>query len=86
MDPCHLIKKIRNSVLSSGFLRSHQRLLTVDGNFIIWKMWIDAYQWDRSTNTFPIHHKLTDEHLFPTNAQKLRNKLAFQVLDSDMLH
>lgn len=86
MDPCHLIKKIRNSVLSSGFLQSHQRLLTVDGHFVIWKMWIDAYQWDRSTNTFPIHHKLSDEHLFPTNAQKMRNKLAFQVLDNDMLH
>ena len=49
MDPCHLIKKIRNSILSSGFLDSHQRLLTVDGCVIIWKMWSDAYQWDRSS-------------------------------------
>lgn len=83
MDPCHLIKKIRNSVLSSGFLDSHQRILTVNKHVIIWKMWVDAYQWD-CTNSFRIHHKLTDEHIFPSNAQKMRNKLAFQTLDSDM--
>lgn len=86
MDPSHLVKKIRNSVLSSGFLDSHQRLLTVNNNVIIWKMWIDAYQWDRSNNSFPIHHKLSDEHIYPSNAQKMRNKLAFQTLDSDMLN
>lgn len=83
MDPCRLIKKIRNSVLSSGFLDSHQRILTVNKHVIIWKMWVDAYQWD-CTNSFRIHHKLTDEHIFPSNAQKMRNKLAFQTLDSDM--
>ncbi|KAJ8311525.1 hypothetical protein KUTeg_010880 [Tegillarca granosa] len=85
MDPSHLLKKIRNSVLSSGFLTSHQRLLTVNGHFIIWKMWVDAYQWD-CTNSFRIHHKLCDEHIFPNNAQKMRNKLAFETLDSDMLN
>lgn len=70
MDPCHQIKKMRNSVLSSGFLSSHQRLLTVNGHVIIWKMWVDAYNWDCS-NSFRVHH----------NA---RNKLAFQTLDADM--
>ena len=85
MDPSHLIKKIRNSVLSSGFLSSHQRLLTLNGHFIIWKMWVDAYQWD-CTNSFRIHHKLTDEHIFPNNAQKMRNKFAFETLDSEMLN
>lgn len=85
MDPCHLIKKIRNSVLSSVFLQSHQRLLTVNGHVIIWKMWIDAFNWDL-TNSFRVHHKLSDEHIFPTNSQKMRNKLAFDVLDSEMLN
>ena len=83
MDPCHQIKKMRNSVLSSGFLNSHQRLLTVNGHVIIWKMWVDAYNWDCS-NSLRVHHKLSDEHTFPTNAQKMRNKLAFQALDTDM--
>lgn len=86
MDPCHLIKKNRNSVLGSGFLSSHQRLLTMNGKFIMWKMWIDAYQWDRSSNSFQIHHKLCDEHIYPSSSQKMRNKLAFQCLDSDMLN
>lgn len=40
-------------------------------------MWIDAYQ---------IHHKSCDEHIYPSNAQKMRNKLACQTLDSDMLN
>jgi len=86
MDPCHLIKKIRNSLLSSGIKDQHQRLLTIDGCTINWQMWIDAYHWDRNCHSFPIHHKLTDEHLFPNNAQKMRNKLAFETLNDDMLH
>ena len=86
MDPPHLLKKNRNSVLSSGFQPSHQRLLNFESHFIIWKMFVDAYNWDCTNNSFKIHHKLTDEHLFPSNSQKMRNKLAFQVLDEDMLN
>ena len=85
MDPPHLLKKIRNSILSSGFLESHQRLLSINGKFIIWKMWIDAYKWD-PLNSFQIHRKLTDEHIFPNNAQKMRNKLAYECLDDEMLN
>jgi len=55
--------------LSSVFLQSHQRLLSVNGHVIIWKMWIDAFNWDL-TNSFRVHHKLSDEHIFPTNSQK----------------
>ncbi|KAL3890552.1 hypothetical protein ACJMK2_002834 [Sinanodonta woodiana] len=86
MDPCHLLKKIRNSILSRGFEDFHKRHLTVDGFFIIWKMWIDAYKWDHSTNIFPVHQKLSDEHMFPNDAQKMRNKLAFETLNHDMLN
>lgn len=85
MDPCHLLKKIRNGILSSGFKDFHSRVLTIDGRVVVWDMWINAYLWDRN-NPFPVHRKLTDEHLFPNNAQKMRNKLAFDVLDQEMLH
>ena len=85
MDPCHLLKKMRNSVLSSGEKQFHTRILTLEGKVIVWQMWIDTYLWDRN-NPFPVHHKLSDEHLFPNNAQKMRNKLAFDVLDKEMLH
>lgn len=86
MDPCHLIKKIRNSVLSSGIKAHDQRLLSFESCTIQWQMWIDAYSWDRNTHRFPIHNKLTQEHIFPNNAQKMRNKLAFETLNVDMLH
>ena len=84
MDPCHLIKKIRNSLLSSGYKEHHNRVLTIESCTITWQMWIDAYHWDRNSNPFPIHHKLSDEHLFPNGAQKMRNKLAFETLNDDM--
>ena len=85
MGPCHLLKKIRNSVLSSGNKQFHIRELNLDGIVIVWQIWIDAYLWYRH-NPFSIHRKLTDEHLFPNNAQKRRNKLAFDALDKEMLH
>ena len=51
MDPVHLIKKIRNSCLSSGIKDFHQRLLTVDSCTIQWQMWVDAYNWDRNSHS-----------------------------------
>jgi hypothetical protein len=86
MDPCHVIKKPRNSVLSSGITDHHQRLLTIDDRTIQWKMWIDAYLWDQDNHSFKIHHKLTHDHIFPNSAQQMRNHLAFDTLNSDMLH
>lgn len=86
MDPCHLIKKLRNSVLSSAIQKNHQRLLTVGGKSIQWQMWIDAYNWDQNNHSFKIHHRLSQDHIHPNNAQKMRNKLAFETLDSDMLY
>lgn len=72
--------------MTSGIKEHHQRLLTVQNKTIQWQMWIDAYNWDQHSHTFPIHHKLTQDHLFPNNAQKMRNNLAFETLNTDMLH
>lgn len=88
IDPPHLFKKIRNSVLSSlssGLIQSYQRLLTVNGKYVIRKMWADAFTWDQ-LNTFKTHHKLTNEHIFPNGAQKIRNKLAYECLNDNMLN
>jgi len=49
-------------------------------------MWVDAYNWDNDTHRFPFHQKLTQEHIFPNSAQKMRNKLAFETFIADMLH
>ena len=38
------------------------------------------------THSFPVHQKLTHDHLYPNAAQKIRNHLAEDVLNKDMLH
>lgn len=68
-----------------GFYKSHQRFLTVNGKYVIWKMWADAKHWDQ-LNTFNTHHRLTNEHIFPNGAQKIRNKLAYECLKDAMLN
>jgi hypothetical protein len=54
---------------------------------IMWKMWIEAYEWDitRNPQLQRTHYNLTEEHIRPDNAAKMRNHLAQQVLNSDML-
>lgn len=86
MDPSHCFKKIRNSILSSGQEKGSKRLIQLtSGHNVMWNMWIDAYRWD-CKNPVQIHKSLTNEHLFPTNVSKMRNKLAEDVLDNEMLN
>ncbi|KAJ8309883.1 hypothetical protein KUTeg_011748 [Tegillarca granosa] len=51
-----------------------------------WDHFKQAYLWDISINPFPIHYKLTQEQIFLTSEVKMRNKLAEDVLDDEMLH
>ena len=53
---------------------------------IIWDHFVKAYEWDVNTNPVRIHYKLTDEHLHPDNASKMRNHLAKEILNKDMLY
>lgn len=86
MDPSHCFKKIRNNVISSGNHKGCIRLLTLpSGLEIHWQMWQDAYQWDRQ-NPVQIHKALTNEHLYPNSASKMRNKLAEDALNEEMLN
>ena len=82
MDIKHTIKKIRNNILSSG--PSGTRLLKIDGHMVVWAQWQDAYQWDRR-NPLQVHHRLTHEHVYLDSASKMRNRLAEDVLDANML-
>ena len=54
--------------------------------FIEWDHLRKAYLWDISSSSFPVHHKLTQEHIFLTSVNKMRNHLAEEVLNSEMLH
>jgi hypothetical protein len=83
MDYSHVIKRIRNNILKSG--PKSKRELTYH-HPILWEHLINAFNWDRATNSFPIHHKLNNDHIFLTQESKMRNKLAEVVLDKEMLN
>ena len=83
-DSSHVFKKIRNSLLKSGFDKSIRRI-EFNGGLILWDYFISAYQWDKG-NILSVHQKLTHEHIFPNQPAKMRNHLAEQVLDDDMLN
>ena len=48
-------------------------------------MFSDAYDWDRQ-NCLSFHRKLTDEHIHPSNQEKIRNHLAEEMLNAEMLN
>ena len=80
----HNVKKLTNNVYKST--PKGTRNLTFAHQPIVWKQWIDAFNWDQKTNSLPIHHRLTINHMELGYATKMRNHLAEQVLDRDMLN
>jgi hypothetical protein len=86
MDISHVIKKIRNNISKSGDSQFCKRLLKLDDKYIKWDHFKQAYMWDISTNPFPIHHRLSQEHIYLSPEGKMRNHLAEEVLNGEMLH
>jgi hypothetical protein len=86
-DPSHVLKKIRNSILNSGKGKNKTREMQLDGHTVVWDQWVNAYLWDQREHPgFPINAKLSDSHMFPCDCEKMRNHLAFDCLNYDMLH
>lgn len=86
MDVSHVIKKIRNNLQKSGITRNCTRLLTLPSSQTVqWQMFVDCYQWDKR-NALQLHQRLTNEHFFLSNQSKMRNHLAEEVLNAQMLH
>lgn len=86
MDYSHVMKKVRNNIIKSGLKKTSTRNLTLPNDDVIqWQMWTDCYQWDQQ-NGLQIHRRLTNEHIFPSQQCKMRNHLAEEVLNCDMLH
>jgi hypothetical protein len=79
----HEFKKIRNSLLSSDLEKKH---ITYGSDSILWSHFRDAYKWDQDSHCVKVYHKLTKEHIFLDGPAKMRNHLAFGVLDKNMLH
>ena len=86
MDYSHLIKKIRNNLHKSGRLDSYKRHLKFNGHFIYWEYFVNAYMWDITHNPFPVYQKLRQDHFQLTSESKMRNSLAEDVLNKDILH
>jgi hypothetical protein len=53
---------------------------------IVWQQWLDAVQWDRTTNSRLLHYKASDTHLHPSHVEKMRNHLAEEMMDDEMLN
>ena len=83
-DFSHCMKKLRNSILASGL--EGKRKLMYNGEPIIWRQWTDAVHWDRNINSRLIHFRVTQEHLYPNSSQKMRNHLAEEMLNNEMLY
>jgi len=86
MDISHTLKKIRNNISKSGDAAFCKRHLKLKDKFIKWDHFKQAYLWDISTNPFPVHHKLTQDHIYLTSESKMRNHLAEDVLNKEMFH
>jgi len=86
MDYSHVIKKNRNNISKSGLQPTHKKTLKFESNHIFWEHWYKAYQWDLAVNPFKIYQQLTMEHFFLTSQSKMRNRLAEDVLNENMLH
>ena len=73
---------MRNSLYTSGTRKRHIRSST---GIIIWDHWFRLYRWS-SEKTISIARKLTQDHIQPNGQLKMRNALAEQVLDKDLLN
>ncbi|KAL3868679.1 hypothetical protein ACJMK2_041457 [Sinanodonta woodiana] len=75
-----------NGIMKSGDINGlHTKKMKLNEKYILWKHWISAVHWDREVHSRPIHHKVSDAHLYPNSAEKMRNHLAEEMLDSNTL-
>ena len=83
-----MFKKIRNNIKKSGDQDFHTLKLCCKGKTIVWKHWMDAHRFNsnRDINPIAIHRKLTEAHISPNQSELMRNHLAEDVLDTEMLH
>lgn len=82
-DIKHCLKKIRNNIASSNVENANRQLL-LNAKSILWDHWVEAYNYNLNFG-FRLHPKLTKDHIELSGAAKMRNGLANQVLDANML-
>ena len=79
LDPTHVIKRLRNMVLGKD--------LVLEDKAIAWKHWEEAYGWNTLHNPEMqrLHYSLTENHVKLSDSDKMRNQLAEEVLNKEML-
>ncbi|KAK3738201.1 hypothetical protein QZH41_012782, partial [Actinostola sp. cb2023] len=86
MDPKHNFKKIRNNILKSTLDSNNgTRCLSIGDKNILWEQFVNAFHYDQGEFSLSYNEKLTLEHFELDPASKMRNHLAEEVLDRDML-
>lgn len=65
---------------------TNKNILTVLPGEILWQHWIDAYEWSVTGRHFRIHPKLTKQHVYVADLDKMKNHLAEEVLNHHMLY
>lgn len=83
MDYSHSIKKVRNRIYNSG-QSGTRHMESSSGQTLIWQLWWEAFAFNK-TNPIAIHPKITYQHLRFDNFDQMRNRIAEEVLDRDML-
>ena len=84
-DCKHVMKKIRNAVLSSRSTGTSKRQLLLNGKYIFWEHFERAYEFNSKTH-LRLYRKLSRDHVFIDAPGKMRNHLAINVLNWDMLN
>ena len=79
----HNFKKIRNN-LEKSCKTSSKRSLMKDGKPILWEHWKQSYENDLLHNAIRTYHRLSSEHFTLTSSSRMRNYLAYDVLDDHM--
>lgn len=83
MDPKHNVKKLKNNVLKSSL--DGNKHLQYGEKSILWEHLVNAFNFDQGEFTMSYHEKLTAEHFELNPSSKMRNHLAEDVLDKNML-
>lgn len=82
----HNFKKLRNNISKSSLDENATKCLTTDGQrYILWEHFKNAFNYDQGKFSFSLHEKLTADHFDLNPASKMRNHLAEEVLDKNML-
>ena len=79
----HNLKRIRNNLEHSR--TSSKKPLMLNGKHVLWDQLYEIYQHDQTVNPVPISRYLAGNHCKLTTYSEMRNHLADQVLNNEML-